>query len=202
MGPPIMPSRSDAPAPPSRTGRLRWALAVVTALVCVEEAGILVGGARRPIVLARADAAPAEADNGAGLEPAFAQHMTPDDVARGVWGLTRVGGPDLDRAGRPDLGKPSSGPVRPTGPTEAGTAAVVSGALTRVSAADVALGADQRGALGALLADGARIRGELGELRTKRRAQVTTLLRDDAAIVDAIGADRARGLAPRSGTGR
>lgn len=127
---------------------VRVALVLLAAGVCVAEARLLRRVPGRPVVLIRAATAGPAPDGGHGIEPAFARHMTPDDVARGVWALATAEGP-------------------------------------------LALTVEQRATLGPLLAEGTEARLRLGELRTARRATVAAQLGDHAALVEAIGLDRA-----------
>jgi hypothetical protein len=67
---------------------MRWLAAGIAAAVCAAEASALVAGRARPPIVTRAPIeAPAYTEGPSGLEPGFLAHMTPDDVARGVWAL-------------------------------------------------------------------------------------------------------------------
>ncbi|MFZ5477117.1 MAG: hypothetical protein ACOZNI_10110 [Myxococcota bacterium] len=67
---------------------MRWLAAAIAAAVCVAEGLVLAGGRAAPVVVTREAPAHAPYTEGpSALEPAFLARMTPDDVARGVWGL-------------------------------------------------------------------------------------------------------------------
>lgn len=74
-------------------------LRLLLALSCLGLAAFRIASRAGPMpVLLLEDSLPTPPPSAAlaGVEPDFAQYMTPDDVARGLWALARGSGPGLD----------------------------------------------------------------------------------------------------------